>query len=57
MLDLTVGIIIKGTFGTIVSLLVKDVVMPPLGLTLESNRLCRTVLLLQDCSAKSSSVW
>ena len=56
MLDLTVGIIIKGTFGTIVSLLVKDVIMPPLGLTLEGNRLRRTVLLLQDCSSKPASV-
>ena len=32
VIDLAVGIIIGGAFGTIVSSLVKDVLMPPLGL-------------------------
>ena len=32
MLDMAVGIIIGGAFGTIVSSLVKDVIMPPIGL-------------------------
>ena len=32
MLDLAVGFIMGGAFGTIVSSLVKDVLMPPLGL-------------------------
>ena len=32
MLDMAVGIIIGGAFGTIISSLVKDVIMPPIGL-------------------------
>ena len=34
MLDMAVGIIIGAAFGTIVQSLVKDVIMPPLGLAL-----------------------
>ena len=32
MLDMAVGIIIGGAFGTIISSLVKDIIMPPIGL-------------------------
>lgn len=34
MIDLAIGIIIGGAFGTIVSSLVKDIIMPPIGLLL-----------------------
>ncbi|MBU1210125.1 MAG: large-conductance mechanosensitive channel protein MscL [Alphaproteobacteria bacterium] len=34
MVDMAVGIIIGGAFGTIVASLVKDVIMPPIGLLL-----------------------
>lgn len=34
VLDLAIGIIIGGAFGTIVNSLVKDILMPPLGLLL-----------------------
>ncbi|MEL6872220.1 MAG: large-conductance mechanosensitive channel protein MscL [Pseudomonadota bacterium] len=34
MVDMAVGIIIGGAFGTIVQSLVKDVIMPPIGLML-----------------------
>jgi large conductance mechanosensitive channel len=34
VVDMAVGIIIGGAFGTIVSSLVKDVIMPPVGLML-----------------------
>lgn len=34
MVDMAVGIIIGGAFGTIVSSLVKDVIMPPIGMLL-----------------------
>ena len=34
VVDMAVGIIIGGAFGTIVSSLVKDVIMPPIGLLL-----------------------
>ena len=32
MLDMAVGIVIGGAFGTIISSLVKDIIMPPIGL-------------------------
>jgi len=35
VIDLAVGVIIGGAFGTIVSSLVKDVIMPPVGLLLK----------------------
>lgn len=34
VIDMAVGIIIGGAFGTIVSSLVKDIIMPPIGLLL-----------------------
>ena len=34
LIDMAVGIIIGGAFGTIVNSLVKDVIMPPIGLML-----------------------
>lgn len=34
MIDMAVGIIMGGAFGTIVSSLVKDVIMPPIGLAM-----------------------
>ena len=34
VIDLAVGIIIGGAFGTIVTSLVKDIIMPPIGLLL-----------------------
>jgi large conductance mechanosensitive channel len=34
VIDLAVGVVIGGAFGTIVTSLVKDVVMPPIGLLL-----------------------
>jgi len=34
VLDMAIGIIIGGAFGTIVSSLVKDVIMPPIGMLL-----------------------
>ena len=34
VVDMAVGIIIGGAFGTIVQSLVKDVIMPPIGLAL-----------------------
>ncbi|MEO1207069.1 MAG: large-conductance mechanosensitive channel protein MscL [Pseudomonadota bacterium] len=34
MVDMAVGIIIGGAFGTIVTSLVKDVIMPPIGLAM-----------------------
>jgi len=36
VLDLAIGVIIAGAFGTIINSLVQDVIMPPIGLALGS---------------------
>ncbi len=47
VLDLAVGIIIGGAFGTIVKSLVDDVIMPPIGLALGNVDFSDLFLLLQ----------
>jgi large conductance mechanosensitive channel len=47
VLDLAVGIIIGGAFGTIVKSLVDDVVMPPIGLALGNVDFANLFMLLQ----------
>jgi large conductance mechanosensitive channel len=47
VLDLAVGIIIGGAFGTIVKSLVDDVLMPPVGLALGNVDFSNLFLLLQ----------
>jgi large conductance mechanosensitive channel len=46
VMDLAVGIIIGGAFGTIVSSLVNDVIMPPIGLALGKVDFSNLMLLL-----------
>jgi large conductance mechanosensitive channel len=48
VLDLAVGIIIGGAFGTIVKSLVEDVIMPPVGLALGSVDFSNLFLLLKE---------
>jgi large conductance mechanosensitive channel len=48
VLDLAVGIIIGGAFGTIVKSLVDDVIMPPIGLALGNVDFADLFLLLKD---------
>lgn len=48
VLDLAVGIIIGGAFGTIVKSLVDDVLMPPIGLALGNVDFADLFLLLKD---------
>ena len=48
MLDMAVGIIIGGAFGTIVSSLVKDVIMPPIGLMMGGIDFAEQFILLQE---------
>jgi large conductance mechanosensitive channel len=48
VLDLAVGIIIGGAFGTIVKSLVDDVIMPPIGLALGNVDFSDLFLLLQS---------
>ena len=48
VLDLAVGIIIGGAFGTIVKSLVDDVIMPPIGLALGNVDFSDLFVLLKD---------
>ncbi len=48
VLDLAVGIIIGGAFGTIVKSLVDDVIMPPIGLALGNVDFANLFVLLKD---------
>jgi large conductance mechanosensitive channel len=48
VLDLAVGIIIGGAFGTIVKSLVDDVIMPPIGLALGNVDFSNLFLLLKS---------
>ena len=50
VLDMAVGIIIGGAFGTIVKSLVDDVIMPPIGMALGKIDFANLYLLLQDGS-------
>ena len=47
MLDMAVGIIIGGAFATIISSLVKDIIMPPIGLMLGDVDFAQQFILLQ----------
>ncbi len=48
MLDMAVGIIIGAAFGAIVTSLVKDVIMPPIGLLLGGVDFSNMFLVLKD---------
>ena len=48
VLDLAIGIIIGGAFGTIVKSLVDDVIMPPVGLALGNVDFSNMFLLLKE---------
>lgn len=48
MLDMAVGIIIGAAFGTIISSLVNDVIMPPIGLALGGVDFSELFILLQE---------
>jgi large conductance mechanosensitive channel len=50
VLDLAVGIIIGGAFGTIVKSLVDDVIMPPIGLMLGNVNFTNLFLMLKSGS-------
>jgi large conductance mechanosensitive channel len=48
VLDMAVGIIIGGAFGTIISSLVNDVIMPPIGMALGNVDFTNLFILLKD---------
>jgi large conductance mechanosensitive channel len=48
MLDLAVGLVLGGAFGTIVSSLVKDVIMPPVGLLMGKVDFANLFIVLHE---------
>jgi large conductance mechanosensitive channel len=56
MVDMAVGIIIGGAFGTIVQSLVKDVIMPPIGLLLGGVDFSDIKLTLKSAAAGQEAV-
>ncbi len=48
MIDMAIGIIIGGAFGTIVKSLVEDVIMPPIGMMLGNIDFSNLHILLKD---------
>ncbi len=56
VVDMAVGIIIGGAFGTIVKSLVSDVIMPPIGLALGGVDFSELFLVLKDGTTPSPYV-
>ncbi|MEO1264502.1 MAG: large-conductance mechanosensitive channel protein MscL [Pseudomonadota bacterium] len=56
MVDMAVGIIIGGAFGTIVQSLVKDVIMPPIGLLLGGVDFSEIKVLLSGTAGAEDAV-
>jgi len=50
MLDLAIAVIIGGAFGTIITSLVKDIIMPPIGLLLGKLDFSNLFLVLKEGS-------
>ena len=56
VVDMAVGIIIGGAFGTIVKSLVDDVIMPPIGLALGGVDFSNIVVTLKEATAEAEAV-
>lgn len=56
MVDMAVGIIIGAAFGKIVSSLVKDVIMPPLGLAIGGVDFSNLAITLKEAGAGTEAV-
>jgi len=56
VVDMAVGIIIGGAFGKIVSSLVNDVIMPPIGVLLGGVDFSNLALTLKDASGDAAAV-
>ena len=56
VVDMAVGIIIGGAFGKIVSSLVADVVMPPLGILLGGVNFSHLQIVLQEAAGGAPAV-
>ena len=56
MVDMAVGIIIGGAFGTIVKSLVNDIIMPPVGLLIGGVDFSNIALTLRPATAEAEAV-
>ncbi len=56
MIDLAVGVIIGGAFGKIVSSLVNDILMPPLGLLLGGVDFSNKVWVIKEATEASQAI-
>jgi len=56
VVDLAVGIIIGGAFGKIVSSVVADVIMPPIGLLVGGVNFTSLAITLKEASGKTPAV-
>lgn len=56
VVDMAVGIIIGGAFGTIVKSLVSDIIMPPIGLLMGGIDFSQLVVTLKDATADAEAV-
>lgn len=56
MVDMAVGIIIGAAFGKIISSLVGDVIMPPIGMALGGVDFSNLVIVLQAATEKAPAV-
>ncbi len=56
VVDMAVGIIIGGAFGKIVSSLVNDVIMPPIGVLLGGVDFSNLALTIKDASGDAAAV-
>ncbi len=56
VVDMAVGIIIGGAFGTIVKSLVSDIIMPPVGIMMGGIDFSEIVITLQAATADAEAV-
>ncbi len=56
VVDMAVGIIIGGAFGTIVKSLVNDIIMPPVGLLMGGIDFSQIVVTLKEATAEAEAV-
>ena len=56
VVDMAVGIIIGGAFGKIISSLVKDVIMPPIGMLLGNVDFSKLAITLSEKTAEAEAV-
>jgi large conductance mechanosensitive channel len=56
MVDMAVGIIMGGAFGTIVNSLVNDVIMPPIGLLIGGIDFSKLALVLKPAEGDAAAV-